>query len=202
MRRFLLAASMLAIGCSTDTFEGPDGGSDGGDGGSSGGDAVATDASIDVASCAPTWCSIGAQPPGSFCTDFDESSALPDNWIQDAPNGSLNVVASPAEQCQSLHAHLGQVTGTSGAARLNHVATVVSTTSTHATLTLDVMLPQTDGGGLVFYFGIRTGTLSIGLVQRADGTWWPSRRSGRARSRRRSRLKARCAERSGPWSST
>ncbi len=173
MRLMVVFTSVLAMACSTDTFVGPDGGPDASsDGGSGGGDSSVVDASIDVASCAPTWCTTNPPAATASCTDFDESTALPSDWTPDVTNGgSVALVSSPADQCLSLHSHLAQVTGTAGAARVNHVA-AISTSSAHATLALDVYLPKTDAGGTVFYFAIRTNALSIGLVQRSDGTWW------------------------------
>jgi len=159
---------MLAIGCSTDTFVTGDGGT--GDGG--GGDAIVADAPIDVASCQPTFCATGAQPPNAFCTDFDESNVLPSDWSPELTVGTVDLSASPAETCQSVHAHLAQVGGTTGAARIIHSKNVPGTLPVHVTLSLDVMLPKVDAGGTVFFFVIRGGGVSIGLAQRADGTWW------------------------------
>jgi hypothetical protein len=174
MRRFLAGLSMVLMGCTADTFIGPDG-STPGDGGGGGGDSGTTpDAPFDAASCAPGWCKTQTLQPGTFCTDFDESTTMPADWSAENSNGFTNFVTSPAEQCLSLHAHMGAAPAAS-TARIVHVSTLLTSgTSVHATLTLDVMLPKNDSGGQVFFYAIRTTTpaLSIGLVQRADGTWW------------------------------
>ncbi|HEY2370803.1 MAG TPA: hypothetical protein VGH87_30630, partial [Polyangiaceae bacterium] len=172
MRLTVVFMSLLAAACSTETFGGADGGPDASEEGGSGGDSSVVDASIDVASCAPTWCTTNPPPATSLCTDFDESTAIPTAWTQDVTNGgSVELVSSPADQCLGVHSHLPTVTGTAGAARISHAAPI-SLSTVHAALALDVYLPKTDAGGTVFYFAIRMNALSIGLVQRTDGSWW------------------------------
>ena len=92
---------MLAVGCRADTFVADDGGT--GDGSSD----AATDVPLDVASCTPTWCVANSQA-NEVCADFDESNLPPSDWSSEITVGSVDVTASPAEQCQSLHAHLAQ----------------------------------------------------------------------------------------------
>ena len=169
--RFIPFLAVLTMGCSTDTFVGTDG-SPGADAGT--GDAIAADvATIDVAACAPTWCSTQPQMANQLCTDFDKSSTLPLDWGLETSGGPVSLSISPADQCQSLHSHMPIITATGGsAARLIHATNVQFPTGVHAVLTLDVFLPVNDPGGPMYYFALRGGGVSVGLFERPDGTFW------------------------------